>query len=82
MAPVFAAWLHFPDRKGFVSGVIMSGFGFGVFIYNFVSQAIANPGNLNPQYFDHQSTPICTKLIYFYFTRTVADNVTSYSNII
>jgi hypothetical protein len=48
MAPLLAAWLHFPDRKGLVSGIIMAGFGLGVFIYNIVSNKIANPNNIPP----------------------------------
>lgn len=53
----------------------MSGFGLGVFIYNFVSSLVANPSNLPPQYFNQQNSPICQKLIYYYFSKHVAENV-------
>lgn len=45
MAPIIAGWEHFPDRKGMVSGLTILGFGFGSFIFGFVSLAIANPNN-------------------------------------
>eukprot|EP00347_Sterkiella_histriomuscorum_P004848 403358853 len=51
IAPLFAAWLHFPDRKGFVSGIILAGFGLGVFIYNLVTNELVNPNNLPPDAF-------------------------------
>lgn len=51
MAPLFAGWAHFPDRKGLVSGIIMAGFGLGVFIYNIFSTKLANPDNLPPEAF-------------------------------
>ena len=33
-----------------VSGTISGGFGFGAFIFGFISFAIANPDNLKPEY--------------------------------
>ncbi|CDW85525.1 UNKNOWN [Stylonychia lemnae] len=63
MAPIFAAWMHFPDRKGLVSGVILAGFGLGVFIYNIVSNKIANPQNLSPNAFLSSNSTICDCLI-------------------
>ncbi|CAI2367819.1 unnamed protein product [Moneuplotes crassus] len=43
MVPVVCGWEYFPQWKGAVSGVIVAGFGFGSFIFGFVSIAIANP---------------------------------------
>lgn len=43
IAPILAGWLHFPDRKGLVSGIILCGFGLGLFIYNIVSRELVNP---------------------------------------
>ena len=44
--PIFCAWEHFPLRKGMATGLILGGFGFGAFIFGFISTAIANPNNL------------------------------------
>ena len=41
--PIMCGWEWFPDNKGTVSGLIIGGFGFGAFIYGFVSTAIVNP---------------------------------------
>ena len=74
MAPIIAAWLHFPDRRGLVSGIIIAGFGLGVFIYNFVSNQLANPDNLSPSLFTiTEHDPLCKKIIYYYFSSIVAD---------
>jgi hypothetical protein len=34
LAPLLTAWTYFPKRKGLLSGVIVSGFGFGSAIFN------------------------------------------------
>ena len=75
MAPLFAGWLHFPDRKGLVSGIIMSGFGMGVFIYSIVSNRIANPYNLSLTLPDKK---LSTKVVYYYFAESVFNNVLLY----
>ena len=41
--PIMCAWEWFPKRKGMVSGIIISGFGFGAFIFGFITTAICNP---------------------------------------
>ena len=56
MAPLIASWLHFPDRKGLMSGIIMAGFGFGVFVYNFVTNYMANPYNAKPSIYNNASS--------------------------
>jgi len=43
--PLLLSWSHFPKIKGRISGVIISGFGFGAFCFNFVSTFIINPNN-------------------------------------
>ena len=43
MAPVICGWEYFPNRKGIVSGLIVAGFGFGSFIFSFISIYVANP---------------------------------------
>lgn len=45
-APLVSGWQWFPERKGLISGLIIGGFGFGAFLFNFVSTAIVNPDNL------------------------------------
>ena len=47
--PIMSAWEWFPNNKGLVSGLIVGGYGFGAFIFGFVSTAIANPNNLNTE---------------------------------
>jgi MFS family permease len=46
--PVNTAWAYFPDNIGLASGIVISGFGFGAFFFNFISTAIANPWNDKP----------------------------------
>ena len=41
-------WEWFPNNKGLVSGLIIGGFGFGAFIFAFVTTAIANPHDEKP----------------------------------
>lgn len=48
MAPIISGWEYFPKMRGLVSGLIVLGFGFGSFIFGFISIAIANPDNINP----------------------------------
>jgi MFS family permease len=43
ITPIKYGWEYFPENKGFVSGVIMSAFGMGSFIFSFVALAIVNP---------------------------------------
>ena len=43
--PIICAWEWFPKRKGLVSGTITGAFGFGSFIFGFVTTAIVNPEN-------------------------------------
>jgi hypothetical protein len=40
-----AAWSHLPGRKGFVTGMVTSGMGFGGFIFGIVATKIINPDN-------------------------------------
>lgn len=41
-------WSHFPKHKGRVSGIIVSGFGFGSSIFNVISTHWINPENKSP----------------------------------
>ena len=44
--PIMCGWEWFPNNKGLVSGLVVGGYGFGAFIFGFVSTGIANPNNL------------------------------------
>ena len=46
--PIMCGWEWFPERKGLISGLIVAGYGFGAFIFGFVTTAIANPDNIKP----------------------------------
>ena len=48
LVPVTCAWQYFPNYKGLVTGIIVGGFGFGSFIFSFLSTAIINPNNEKP----------------------------------
>ena len=50
-APLVAGWSHLEDRKGLVSGIIVSGLGFGAFSFGLIASFIVNPDNLVPQMF-------------------------------
>ena len=67
--PIMCGWEWFPNNKGLVSGLIVGGYGFGAFIFGFISTAIANPDNEKPETPKDGSTE--DKL----FPRSVADNV-------
>ena len=43
--PLTVSWTHFPEHKGRISGIIISGFGFGSSIFSVVATAIINPSN-------------------------------------
>jgi hypothetical protein len=47
-APLTAGWSHLPGRKGFVSGIIVSGLGFGALLFGIIEQKVVNPKNLEP----------------------------------
>ena len=51
-APLVAGWSHLEDRKGLVSGMIVSGLGFGAFSFGLIVSFIVNPDNLVPQMFE------------------------------
>ena len=49
VCPIAAAGKWFPDKKGFINGIAVAGFGAGAFIFNFVIKAIANPTGLSDE---------------------------------
>lgn len=48
MLPLRNAWLFYPNKKGMVSGIILSCYSIGAIIFNFLSSAIVNPNNESP----------------------------------
>lgn len=46
--PIYNSWRYFPENKGLVGGIVLAGFGFGSFVFNFVSTAIVNPRHEEP----------------------------------
>jgi MFS family permease len=48
MVPVVCGWKYFPEHKGRVSGMIVAGYGFGSFMFNFIAIALVNPDNITP----------------------------------
>jgi len=47
--PLACGWEWIPERKGVVTGVVLGAFGFGAFVFSFVSQAVVNPDNIQPE---------------------------------
>ena len=37
-----------PEQRGLVSGLVVAGFGFGSFVFNFVQLSLVNPGDAKP----------------------------------
>ena len=65
--PIMCAWEWFGDRKGLATGLIIGGFGFGAFIFGFVTTAIANPLN--------ESRKVDPETGFYFFSEEVADRV-------
>ena len=54
-APISASARWFPEQKGLVTGIIISGFGGGAFLFGSIANALVNPDNLavsSDGYFD------------------------------
>ena len=50
MIPYYIAYSHFPENKGFASGVISAGFGLSTFIFSWIVFLLVNPHNILPIY--------------------------------
>ena len=60
------SWSHFPAHKGRISGIIISGFGFGTTVFNLIGTSLINPDNRKAtEKHDGQK----------YFSRDVTDNL-------
>ncbi len=47
--PLVCGYRWEPNRKGLVSGVVLSGFGLSALVFNQVGAAFCNPDNLKPE---------------------------------
>ena len=65
---LIAVWEWFPAKKGFVTGVTLTGFGLGLFVFSFVSTKLVNPDSKNPSIYDPDNDVT-------YYDGTVADRV-------
>lgn len=41
-------FIHFPEHRGKVSGISLTGQGLGVFVFSFLVKAVVNPDGLKP----------------------------------
>ena len=46
--PIICGWEWFPNRKGLISGLVVGGYGFGAFLFGFISTAYVNPDDISP----------------------------------
>ena len=67
---IVCGWRYFPNNRGRVSGIIIAGYGFGSFIFNFICQAFVNPNNLKPSVSYNEDGKIVK-----YFDKTVSEKV-------
>ncbi|MFX1273476.1 MAG: OFA family MFS transporter [Promethearchaeota archaeon] len=47
VCPIACASKWFPDKKGFINGIAVAGFGMGSFIFNYLIKFLANPTNID-----------------------------------
>lgn len=62
------AWKYFPDKKGLLSGIILSCFGLSSFFFTTIADLIINPSGIQP---DDDN----------YYPREVAENVPKFINV-
>lgn len=60
--PLVCSWEYFPERKGLMTGIIISAYGFGSFAFALISTALVNPNGLNPDIEDHNDVFYSTKI--------------------
>jgi len=66
MTPLVCAWEYYPERKGLVTGLILSAYGGSTFFFSFLSTYLCNPTNEKPTIKGDQIT---------YFAPDVADRM-------
>ena len=70
MIPMVVGWQWYPENKGWVTGVVISAYGFSSFLFTNLSTRIINPGNKSPSIY-----PVEGDEDLKYFDLDVADNV-------
>ena len=48
MIPMQCVWEFYPEKKGLVTGILMSAYGLGSFFYTLISTALVNPNSESP----------------------------------
>jgi nitrate/nitrite transporter NarK len=48
MPPIICAWKHFPDNRGTVTGIAMSGFCMGSLVFTVITKFLVNPQGRSP----------------------------------
>ena len=48
MIPVQCGWEFYPEKKGLITGILMSAYGLGSFFYTLISTALVNPKGDSP----------------------------------
>ena len=77
-APLGAGWQWFPKNKGLVSGAVLTGFGAGGFVFNYIGTKIINPKGLQavdgvfPQEIYDNFPVMLRKLAVIYFVMAFA----------
>ncbi len=70
MPPIICSWKHFPNSRGTVTGVVMSGFALGPLLFNFLAKTIVNPNGTRADIEVDRG-----QLIDYYYGPAVANNV-------
>ena len=48
LVPLVCGWEYFPHRRGLITGIIISSYGFGAFMWALLSTRLCNPDSLDP----------------------------------
>ncbi len=56
VSPIASASKWFPDKKGFINGIAVAGFGAGSFVFNYVIKGLVNPTGLETSDLNFVST--------------------------
>lgn len=48
LVPIKCGWEYFPNNKGFASGFIYCGFGFGSLVFSLIATRLVNPEDAEP----------------------------------
>ena len=70
MAPLICAWEWFPEKKGLITGIMVSSYGFSSFIFSIISTKLVNPDDSRPTVYDKENDVS-------YFDKSIANQVPS-----